>query len=606
MTESFASRVGIKSFNSSLSIRGIGCSSSSSSRSALIRLRTRVSNFSSQIEVYLLPKITDNQPAMFVDRSKLVIPTNIKLADPSFFEPRKIDLLLGAEIYFELQAVGQVKLGDDFPFLQNTILGWVVSGRVDCISKAPPNVSLCNLVSNCTVSENVEFLLERFWELDNTNTNDENYETFLDSECDEHFRSTYSRNIKGQFVVKLPFSSRPTELGDSGVLAHKRFLNLERRLCKNQELSLRSSYNAFMSEYLALDHMELELSVKDINYYLPHHCVIKPDSSSTRLRVVFDGSAKSSSGKSLNDLLMSGPVVQRELFAILLRFRSHAFAISADVAKMYRQVLMHDDDQSFQYILWRFSEDDPIQTYKLKTVTYGTTSAPFLATRCLLQLALESNEQFPAASSTIRNDFYVDDMLTGANSLEDVINLKSSVTQILQQAGMPLRKWCANDSEILHDVSDSDREPLIKIDDDHQLIDLQVVKTLGLFWESNLDTFQLSVSPCNSSRVTKRIVILEIAKIFDPMGLVCPIVVYGKLFMQQLWQLKEDWDSSLPMQYHKKWCNFRNELPKVSNFSVPRYFFNKCSTPTRIQLHGFADASEKAFGAVFVMFVLTH
>lgn len=105
------------------------------------------------------------------------------------------------------------------------------------------------------------------------------------------------------------------------------------------------------------------------------------------MRVVFDASAKSSTNVSLNDLLMVGPVVQDDLFAIIMRFRTFKYAFTADLSKMYRQVRLHPSQTSFQRILWRQSANDKLKTYELMTVTYGTASAAYLATRVLNQLA---------------------------------------------------------------------------------------------------------------------------------------------------------------------------------------------------------------------------
>ncbi|CAI6372187.1 unnamed protein product [Macrosiphum euphorbiae] len=79
-------------------------------------------------------------------------------------------------------------------------------------------------------------------------------------------------------------------------------------------------------------------------YYIPHHAVFKSTSITTKLRVVFDASTICSTGKSLNDLLMKGPVVQPTLYSTLLRFRVHQVALTADIEKMYRQILIHNDD----------------------------------------------------------------------------------------------------------------------------------------------------------------------------------------------------------------------------------------------------------------------
>jgi len=158
------------------------------------------------------------------------------------------------------------------------------------------------------------------------------------------------------------------------------------------------------AQYAALS----SVSAADIGlcrYFLPHHCVIKEDSSTTKLGVVFDGSAASSSGYSLNDVLMAGPVIQPKLFQILLRFRSHPVAITGDICKMYRCVRVQPEDSHLQCILWRDSPQDQLRVFKLDTVTYGTKAASFLAVRAMHQLAADEHTAFPLGAEVIRRDF---------------------------------------------------------------------------------------------------------------------------------------------------------------------------------------------------------
>lgn len=126
-------------------------------------------------------------------------------------------------------------------------------------------------------------------------------------------------------------------------------------------------------------------------YYIPHYAVFKSNSITTKTRVVFDASATESSGKSLNDILMKRPVVQPTLYSTLLRFRIHQIALTADIEKMYRQILVHSDDCQLQKIVYRSKPTDELQELILKTVTYGTKTAPYLATRCLLSSTVGEN-----------------------------------------------------------------------------------------------------------------------------------------------------------------------------------------------------------------------
>ncbi|XP_062556677.1 uncharacterized protein LOC134221498 [Armigeres subalbatus] len=200
-------------------------------------------------------------------------------------------------------------------------------------------------------------------------------------------------------------------------------MSLERRLHSNPPL--KEDYKAFIQEYLQLGHMALIKPSNEVlppdkkTYFMPHHCIVRPDSVTTKFRVVFDASCATESGVSLNDALMVGPVVQDELYSFLLRFRIPRFVIVADLQKMYRQVLVHPSDHMLQHIVFRSSLVDPIEIYELQTITYGTAAAPYLVTRCLQQLASDGELTHPVASKVLSKSFYIDDLLSGVESEEE-------------------------------------------------------------------------------------------------------------------------------------------------------------------------------------------
>jgi hypothetical protein len=204
-----------------------------------------------------------------------------------------------------------------------------------------------------------------------------------------------------------------------------------------------------MKEYEDLGYMEPVNSQEGKNtcYFLPHRPVFKETSSTTKTRVVFDGGAKSSNGLSLNDILQVGPTVQEGLYSIVLRFRTHQLCFTADIATMYHQIVIHPQDRDIQRILWRYSSEDPIQDYRLITVTYGTYSAPFLATRCLKKLADDSQDKYPKALDVLSNDFYVDDLLSGTSTVKEAIKLQQEISSLLQTAGFTLIKRASSELE---------------------------------------------------------------------------------------------------------------------------------------------------------------
>ncbi|XP_041449541.1 uncharacterized protein LOC121404266 [Drosophila obscura] len=356
----------------------------------------------------------------------------------------------------------------------------------------------------------------------------------------------------------------PKVLGSSFETAKRRFLSLERRIASDQYLH--DMYMEFMKEYLNLGHMSLLPGTPPgHHYYIPHQCVLRPDSSTTKLRVVFDASCKTSTSISLNETLMVGATIQRELFATLARFRLNRFALTADISKMYRQVQVAEEDRNFQLILWREKANIDVQTYRLNTVTYGTASAPFLAIRCLVELAKVYAKSHPVASQVIANDFYVDDMLTGANSLEELGRIRQEVSEVLEAVGFMLANWASNHPHLL---SDSGQEKSLQFDPSAS------IKTLGIRWNPQTDLFHYQLDDSfDSLPPTKRNIL-------------------AKILLQHLWRQKLDWDESVPMSLHTSWNRFKQNLFDLDKISIPRFI--GLANNSTIQIHGFADASAKS------------
>lgn len=285
------------------------------------------------------------------------------------------------------------------PVAQNTAIGWILLGG------SPATIGNNNLCTHSCID--IDSRLRSFWESEEVQTRPILKE---DRVSDDHFHNNYSMDQNGRFIVRLPFNSpSPIHFGPTRASAVSRFLQIERKLQRDQHLA--KEYISFMDEYETFGHMKR--APENVNaYYIPHHPVFKQSSSTTKLRVVFDASMKTSSGVSLNECLRVGPTIQDYLTSILTRFRKYPIAFTADLEKMYRQIRIHSQDQDFQRIVWRKSPDLEIQDYQLQTVTYGTACAQYLAVRSVQQLALDGAQSQPLASKSMLEDFYVDDLHT--------------------------------------------------------------------------------------------------------------------------------------------------------------------------------------------------
>lgn len=268
---------------------------------------------------------------------------------------------MGADVYGSILKERLRKGAFDEPVAQNTVFGWILFGSCpsNCKTKLENSREYKLTHSlHTTVTSFQDHDLQKFWEIEelptaSTLTEDE-------SRCESLFVSTHYRLPDERYVVRLPFRDNVNvNLGDSLNIALKSFSKLEHRLSK--DIKLYEDYSSFLREYLSLGHMTqlkpMESS-KSPAYYMPHHPIIREVSSTSPLRVVFNASSHTSNGVSLNDILLPGQKLQNDLPSILLRWRTHRLVYITDIAKMFRQILIHPSDADLQRIVWRF---DPIK-----------------------------------------------------------------------------------------------------------------------------------------------------------------------------------------------------------------------------------------------------
>lgn len=587
ISQSLVTSLGIDVEEVGIPITGIGGVRSTIRQKCTVNVHSRCNDFSFVLNCLVSPKITGHVPSVKINLENWELPQGLKLADPSFHEPSQVDLLIGMDWFYDLMKPGCLKLNDNLPSLHDSQLGWLVGGKL--FEGQSSNLAL----QACAVRvDPVEELMQKFWEVESVSP--EIVPSSEEEQCEAQFAATYRRDDNGRFIVHLPLKDTVSQLSDSRSMALRRFYMLESKLQRHPDL--KAQYDAFLDEYEELGHCR---EIKECDdppglqtWYLPHHAVLRPSSTTTKCRVVFDASAKVS-GLSLNDVMMTGSTAQSDLLSIMLRFRKFRFVLSADVAKMFRQMLVDPAFTRLQRIFWRKSPQEPLRVLELTTVTYGTAAAPFLATRALLQLARDERDKFPLAAEVVEKNFYIDDALFGSNDFEEACELRDQLIALLQSGGMHLHKWSSNDDRLLSSIPSEDRDRCVSLGDSGIN---EVIKTLGLMWNPSTDEFLfLSQTPERITRPTKRQVLSEIAKIFDPLGLIFPVVVVAKILMQNVWISKLNWDDALDENLMEQWENFLTSLPTSEQIRIPRQVLS--SEAVYYELHGFADASQKAYGA---------
>ncbi|GBM34155.1 hypothetical protein AVEN_256516-1 [Araneus ventricosus] len=407
----------------------------------------------------------------------------------------------------------KIRLANGNLILQESELGYAVSGKL------PTEVT--SKYCCVAVETNLDNAIKEFFEIESFPT--DSFDSTKSEEekfCEEHFLQTHSRTKSGRYIVSLPMKENADSvLGFSRENAVKGLNGIWNKLNKNNTLA--TLYKAFLQEYLDLGHMKQIIDEDNTkSYYIPHHCIYKPEKTTTPLRVVFDASAKTSTGQSLNSILLNGGSIQDDLFSLVTRFRTHKYAFSADIQKMYRQILVEPSQRYLQRIVWKETNNSPIKIYELNTVTYGTVSAPFLAMRVLKALADAEHQDFPEAAKIISRDMYMDDILSGAASLTSAKSLQADLSKLLRRGGFELHKWVSNHPAVLNDISTSE----------YSFEDTQsnTVKALGMLWKPLPDQLTFKVSVKKKDSLTKREVLSQIPRLYDPLGLIQTKLVCSK------------------------------------------------------------------------------
>lgn len=567
ITEQVARDRGLKLCRTDVRLAGFFMTEGRECMKTVLRIRLAGGNTSLQIEAYVIPEIRMKLPKRTITDAEQPSKFKGELADAQFRQPGQIEMVLGAGV-MALLTEDESRLHNGYRW-QKTQLGWLVYGGL----QMPRD---CELLLNFVgEEERLDGLLERLWQMDEVPTT--RIRTAEEEECEKVFRENVERDETGRYIVRIPTKRKIKDLGSTWTAARRRFLTLEKRF--ERDPVFKEQYSKEIRTLLENGYMKrADKHPKGVVCYLPHHAVMK------KFRVVFDASCKSDRGLSLNECQLVGERLQEDLFNILQRFRTHRIAVTADIKKMYLQIKVPEDQFDLQRVLWREKEGEGISEYWLTRVTFGMSSAPHSAVRAMLQCADDFEGKYPAAAAVIKRDFYMDDCLTGCESVEDAKKLVLELKDLLAEGGFPIGKWHSNVSEVA--VTGSEEEIYLDRDDSSVLGLRWLVQSdeLSYLWKNREET----VIP------TKRGVVQDLGRIFDPLGFIGPVTAAGKIIVRELHANKLAWDSPLPEMMLEKWNKWRKDLGSLQTLRIRRWI-----EPERIRaVHGFADASELAYGAV--------
>ena len=491
----------------------------------------------------------------------------------------KIDLLIGLDHYWKFMT-GEIKFLSTQLVAQKSTLGWVLSG---CVPSR--EVSVGNSVQLfCRGVKGQPEEAKNFWDLETigirTHTPVSDKDQVL-REFEDRISYTGTR-----YQVSLPWKEGGKErIVENKGLAMKRLNSLTARLDKDPELSDR--YHGVIDEMWKegiIEEVENDVHTDSTNpvYYLPHHPVVKEASVSTKIRPVFDASAKSYNRVSLNDCMEVGPNMLPDLVGVLLRFRRWKYALTADVRKAFLQVEVRPEDRDVHRFLW--NDNGVVRIMRFTRVPFGNKGSPFPLMATIQHYLAQMPET--QVGKELADNLYMDDLLTG-NDTEGQAGLMFTQAQaIMKGAGMDLTKWGSN-SQILCSLFGEGG------------LTSGSLGVLGLKWDSIKDVFcfdglKVPADLC----LTKRVILSLISQLFDPLGLLTPFTIRAKCLFQDIWREGFDWDQVVGTEMKETFSEWLNDLALLRNWSIPRRFFSALwSAGPKMTLHGFGDASEKGYGA---------
>ena len=526
---------------------------------------------------------------------------------PSLARPAVVDLLIGSD-HAELHVSHQDVVGPPGqPVARRTPLGWTCVGRLTTTSPVQ-GAYHCQMLQcfNSPAPPTLETTLQRFWQIDSCGTEEcfsDPGPMSLQEEAALHTVQQSLKRVDGRYQVSIPWNDRKRELCNNLDTAVKRLSCTERKLRKDQHVA--HAYGNVFQSYQEKGYIR-ELSCDDLKeeqcWYLPHFAIVRPQKTTTKVRIVFDAAA-SCNGISLNDAIYHGPKLQRDLCDVLTRFRRRPVAVGCDVAEMYLQVAISPDDRKYLRFVWRgMDPNKPVRHYEFTRLVFGVNAAPFIAQYVAQQTAREHLKSHPLAAEAILASTYMDDTMDSAENLEQGLALHQELTELWGKAKMKPRKWVSNSAELLKSIPAEDRAAQLDLSQG----ELPSLKTLGVSWDGQDDSFFFCFQPpdLTSQLITKRFFLARVATVFDPLGFLTPFVMQAKVLMQECWVAGVGWDEPVPDSINTSARQWFDDLNQLHLIRVPRCLI--MDPVGRAELRVFCDASSVAYGAVVYICTVQH
>ncbi|UYV60592.1 hypothetical protein LAZ67_1001615 [Cordylochernes scorpioides] len=481
------------------------------------------------------------------------------------FKGQEIDILIGAN-YLGMILTGKIVQVEADLTAVETKLGWTLMGNSPIID------------SNDNVQQTLNLLTTRcdlkdLWDLEVLGIRDPvetcSKETRY-QEIKEKFITKIQRQSDQRYSVGLPWKVEKESIPSNLDIAIKRLdISTKKMTSQNKLTEYSQIFRDWLTEGL-IERVE-ENPLERRGYYLPHRPVYKMESKTTPIRPVFDASCLGHNGLSLNQCLEKGPNLLERIPEMMIRFRESKFGVTADIRKAFQMVAIEESERNYLRFLWWEKESDrELIAYRHKRLVFGLNCSPFV-----LNAVIEYHLQ------SIRGPlgpFYMDNCITSLETKQEVQEFQKAAIEIMDRAKMDLREWEYSLEE------NPEKGTCAKI--------------LGVVWNKMEDSLKCEL-PDNLSlqpKLTKRLVLSMVQRIFDPLGFCAPVFLPPKLLLQRSWGLKLGWDTPLPESMAQEFRTWLDQIKLIELIKIPRYMWNDLIFPTEV--HIFCDASQIGYGAV--------
>ncbi|XP_055604354.1 uncharacterized protein LOC129752604 [Uranotaenia lowii] len=489
------------------------------------------------------------------------------------------------------------EVGD--PTAVRTRLGWCVYGGKRDESTPTFSYHICDCQHDSSLDEAVKTYLT----LDEVGS-----KVFTPVLSDEDTRATKimeetTKRVGDRYESGLLWKYDFVEFPDSYPMCLRRLQCLERRMGK--EPAMRDNIVRQIEEYQQKGYChratpdELQQADPRRTWYLPLGAVTNPKKPG-KVRLIWDAAAKVD-GVSLNAMLLKGPDQLTSLPAVLFRFRQYPVAVCGDIREMYHQILIREADRSAQRFLWRSDPNQQPEVFVMDVATFGSTSSPATAQYVKNINARLFADKYPAAVEEAISGHYIDDYVTSFRSVAEAKEVTSQVRAIHQHGGFELRQFCSNSDEVMQFLGEVKAHPVKNM---CPTKGENSERVLGILWDTEHDELRFPTKMredmvkliTTQEKPTKRQILRCVMTMFDPLGLLAPYLIFGKIIIQEAWRKELGWDEPVDDETHQQWLKWVQMLEHINDIGIQRCYFREAIN--EVEVHTFVDASEIAYSCV--------